>query len=832
MNSSKNIFQRISPGLWRLCLAFMFAIVIFGSVGTHTASAQTWQTFYAQCLESGGTNAACSTFATSEMNARRFTAPTKQPQAATEDFDCKASTAFSNCIAAMMYYIGPGLASNIAYIGAYFFSIVIQLSLNSTAYALSFLSESWEVVRDLANMAFIFILIYIAVTVMLQAETAGTIKTLAVVIVIALLVNFSFFFTRVVIDAGNILALQFYNAIPTGTVTVNGTPQPAVINGAKDLSATIMGAIQLQKLYGSNAFTQARQACGGNSVTCGLIVSSVLYIATAAMFWMLFFAFLQVGIKFLLRIVALWFLLIASPLAFVAKTMKKTEGYFNQWWKMLFQFSIYPAIFLFMFLILTKFATAMLSANGNSILYGAFDAAKQDPNGAGVMTAIASIGIRLGFVLALMYVALRVADWVVKEGTNVASSVTGWSVGKSLGAAAVGGRLSLGWGAQRFAESATGRNMAAKGGMLGRTLWRGTSALGQSSFDARNSTLVKTGAKKLGGVDLGKAGGAGGYLAARDARTAWREKEAKALKPTEAQQNRAVEDALNKLEPEKRQAIMNAADHLAKTKKAQQDGEATPADVKTAKKNYNSTLKEAGLNKLIEDAKKAWGSDNDKKYADAITTRSWRNAWGTTNGLPFFISAADHEAARRIRGNKTDAEQITNILKGLGVKPEDGYDPDTPSGGGGGGGGKKPGGGSPSSGSAGTAPSSAPASGAGATASAGGAATTMAKGAGGNWSLANEIAKNTTITARLSDEDRAMFKKVIKSIKTSGESTSSGLADIAGRISTAANDNIKDATKNDSVTKKTEIPTPKPLQAANDNQPFTIDLDGDGGKAA
>src|SRR3989338_8733438 len=205
---------------------------------------------------------------TLEQAGKTLNSSGKAVDAPASDFGCDLpGVGFSKCVAAVVYWIGPGIASIVASIGAYFFSIVVQLSLNSTAYALDFLSTGWTTVRDIANMAFIFILIYIALTVMLAAETSGTIKTLAVVVVIALLVNFSFFFTRVVIDAGNIVAVQFYNALPDQG-HISGT-------NTKDLSLSIMGAVQLQKLYGQQAFDQASKACGTSSgVTCALIVST------------------------------------------------------------------------------------------------------------------------------------------------------------------------------------------------------------------------------------------------------------------------------------------------------------------------------------------------------------------------------------------------------------------------------------------------------------------------------------------------------------------------------------------------------------------------------
>src|SRR3989344_818348 len=328
------------------------------------------------------------------------------------DFGCDLpGVGFSKCVAAVVYWIGPGLASYVASIGAYFFSIVVQLSLNSTAYALDFLSTGWTTVRDIANMAFIFILIYIALTVMLAAETSGTIKTLAVVVVIALLVNFSFFFTRVVIDAGNIVAVQFYNAIPSSGALI-GNPT----TGAKDLSLSIMGAINPQELLNSQMLDRARKMAQGD--WGGMAVLSVIYISVAAIFWILFFAFLQVGIKFMMRIVGLWFVLIASPLPFVARTMPKTKHFFDQWLDYLIKYSFYPAIFLFMFWILTKFTTSILSSGGNGTLMGAlYTAPTSAAAEVSTMAVIATIMIRMGFVVAVLYVGLKVSDWIVKEGS-------------------------------------------------------------------------------------------------------------------------------------------------------------------------------------------------------------------------------------------------------------------------------------------------------------------------------------------------------------------------------------------------------------------------------
>ncbi len=395
----------------------------------------------------------------------------KEPPPSTE-ITCNS---LDSCVILLVYYVGPGMAGWVAYIGAYFFSIVVQLSLNSTAYALDFLSTGWETVRDIANMAFIFILIYIALTVMLAAETSGTIKTLAVVIVIALLVNFSFFFTRVVIDAGNIVAVQFYNAIPLDEKSQTG----GFISGTKtkDLSLSIMNAVKPQELLNVAMLKKVQETTGSNWGTVGVYL--VLFLSVAAMLWMLFFAFLQVGIKFMMRIVGLWFVLIASPLAFVAKTMKQTSHFFDDWLQYLIKFSFYPAIFLFMFWILTKFTTSILSSgdkngiSGNGSLMNSLF--QTTPTGGsvelGTVAVIATVAIRMGFVMAVLYVGLKVSDWIVKEGSGLAGNITGRIGSGMLGTAKFAGKYGPGWAAGAAYRRTGGALAAGASNALQRSNW-------------------------------------------------------------------------------------------------------------------------------------------------------------------------------------------------------------------------------------------------------------------------------------------------------------------------------------------------------------------------
>lgn len=358
------------------------------------------------------------------------------------------------CFTNVVYVFTVGLMSVFAYIGAFIFDTAIQITLQSVTYSQYFLTQSWAAVRDLANMIFIFLLVYLAVTVILQAETQGTMKMLAGIIIAALLINFSFFFTRLVIDGGNILATQFYNAIPaptlnssgaTGTGTVGAVQSAASSlssNGnVKDLTRGIMDVVGVQSILGSGSFARFSQQ-GANEFT-KIITLVFVYIAVAIILAMLAFTFIAVGVKFLVRIVVLWLAIIASPLAFVFGAMYKkgSADRFNvlsRWGKALIEYAFYPAVFLFIFWIINFFATQLAGNGASSILANALnDAGSAATNGQlfTIASAVAGVSVRLGIIVALMYMAMRVSDSFAKTGykaidtygTGLARRATGWT---------------------------------------------------------------------------------------------------------------------------------------------------------------------------------------------------------------------------------------------------------------------------------------------------------------------------------------------------------------------------------------------------------------------
>lgn len=585
---------------------------------------------------------------------------------------------WGTCLSSVVYVFTVGLMSIFAYIGAFIFDTAVQITLQSVTYSQYFLTQSWAAVRDLANMIFIFLLVYLAVTVILQAETQGTMKMLAGIIIAALLINFSFFFTRLVIDGGNILATQFYNAIPAPTLNSSGATGTGTMgavqaaassfssNGnVKDLTRGIMDVVGVQSILGPGSFARFSQQ-GANEFT-KLITLSFVYIAVAAILAMLAFTFIAVGVKFLVRIVVLWLAIIASPLAFVFGAMYKkgSADRFNvlsRWGKALIEYAFYPAVFLFIFWVINFFATQLASNGTSSILANALnDAGSAATTGQlfTIASAVAGVSVRLGIIVALIYMAMRVSDSFAKTGYKAIDSLGGRAGGLvAAGLAVTGaavGRNTLGKGAYNFSQSTMGRKLGTN--VLTRPILSGAQKLGKASYDARGIPGAQSVTKKLMGIDIGKPTNTN-YPKLVEARAKAKKEYSETLKPSQKVLNASFERAVRNLNDEDRQKLVDAANNYADIQDKRAVGEATNEDVKRAARELKAITDKTGV---IKTGKSLAGNDLNKEYADNLI-KGW------------FVSGADKEAYTQIKSVKNDAERLKAALTKMGYKPT----PETP----------------------------------------------------------------------------------------------------------------------------------------------------------
>ncbi|MFZ2832101.1 MAG: hypothetical protein WAZ40_03020, partial [Minisyncoccia bacterium] len=161
------------------------------------------------------------------------------------------------------------------------------------------------------------------------------------------LINFSLFFTKVVIDAGNILAVGVYEGmgvVKTTDAVTNMVPE-------RNLSESLVGNFKPQK------FLKKAGEVSGTQATVVFIVAALVNGFAAYVMFMA--ALLFVG-----RLLAFWFLMIISPFAFISIALPK-GNIFSDWSDTLINQAFVAPVFLFLLYLLMK----MLSASGG-ILQG------------------------------------------------------------------------------------------------------------------------------------------------------------------------------------------------------------------------------------------------------------------------------------------------------------------------------------------------------------------------------------------------------------------------------------------------------------------------------
>jgi hypothetical protein len=301
-----------------------------------------------------------------------------------------------------------------------------------------------------------------------------------------------------------------------------------------------MGSLNVQSLLGSKSFKQFSESnSGGGEFLSTLTALSFAYISVGVILALLAAAFFAMGVKFISRVVVLWLAIIASPLALLMYAIPAGRSYAKKWQDALVTYSFYPAVMLFLFFIITRFAEGLVGSNNAcgdvspSILSSTFcELSNSKTTGLGyAANIVASIGIKLGLIMILIYLAMKASDMVAQMGGSWAQKIVSYpekymgSVGRlpfsTLGFA---GRQTVGRAGYNLSRSEGLRNWASES-VIGRTLWRGTKKLGQSTFDVRGLP----GAKNLKDT-IGEPKGKGGFQAKVDAKSKKIESEAKLLR--------------------------------------------------------------------------------------------------------------------------------------------------------------------------------------------------------------------------------------------------------------------------------------------------------------
>jgi len=353
-----------------------------------------------------------------------------------------------------------------------------------------FLFKGWTVLVNVADLALVIALIIIAFATMLDSQTYGMKKALPRLIVIALLVNFSLVIPGVFLDISGMVTEFFLEQ--SG---LKGTAISSALAGAFDISGFLSTQNAGSGLASIEKFTASTFSLIGSMIFAIIftIIGSIILLTMAVMLFVRFFI--------------LSFMLVLTPIIFVAWIFPGTKKHWDKWWNDFVRWTMFPPVLIFFVWLSLTSLNAFRSAAPTGQEAGTAAYAFGD----GLMFNLSSV---IQMVMAVMFMAMSLiaANGIsisgAKGGKDMIGTMTTWGQDRIKG---------FRTGTQREAEragrravarpvAAIGRGAAAmrkyegeKGGLRGRVVGAAGRAMGGATA-AQQAALKKTYDDKFKGI--------------------------------------------------------------------------------------------------------------------------------------------------------------------------------------------------------------------------------------------------------------------------------------------------------------------------------------------
>ena len=283
------------------------------------------------------------------------------------------------------------------------------------------INKTWTIIRDLLNIGFIFALIYIGFLVIYDAGSNSAKKLLAPLIIAALLINFSLFFTKVLIDISNVAAIEIYQAMPSvdNPRVANQDGESSEINANYGISGYAAERMGITDVVVQGAIEKDTGA------SIAYFFSSLIFLAIA------FVVFIAGAVLLVIRFVALIFIMIFSPLLFAGMIFPKAQSITSQWISYALRYAFFaPAYFLMLYISFRilgdQDSVGVVRQDDGSLL-------KAIQGEEGVLSVILEFTIVCGFMIGSLILAQKMGiagsnsfvNFTKAAGTKVRGSIQG-----------------------------------------------------------------------------------------------------------------------------------------------------------------------------------------------------------------------------------------------------------------------------------------------------------------------------------------------------------------------------------------------------------------------
>ncbi len=309
------------------------------------------------------------------------------------------------------------------HVSAVVFDNMLMITLSTDLFNQDFIKVIWSNIRDIANIGFILGIIYIAFSII--TASGDWKRSLIALIIVIFVINFSLFFARVIVDAGNITARVFVSAMSTKvTEPENHFMVAKYFYTDKDpsefvsVAASFLQALSVEQLLGVESFQQVQAVKEGfKGRDDGEMFLMIAIVMSIAMFYLAKNLFIG-GFMFLSRIVWIIIYMISAPIIFLTAFI---PGYQNiwkdKWLKPLLSRSFCVVVYLFFIWV----AVAILKTDFIMEM-GAMDTLAE-PDGNSLMITISVFVIKAVFVIYMLKIGTDVGKTMCEGGQGGAGSV-------------------------------------------------------------------------------------------------------------------------------------------------------------------------------------------------------------------------------------------------------------------------------------------------------------------------------------------------------------------------------------------------------------------------
>ncbi len=199
---------------------------------------------------------------------------------------------------------------------------LIQAMLSIHTYQDSFVSviyAGWEIVRNICNILFIVAIIAMGMGTLLRFESYQWRHLLVQLVIAALLVNFSLVIGQTILAFADTIQNQF---LPNNVDVIRSLARDLMVSNT------------------SNALGQSINSTGS-------FASTIQYLFWVSLAIGSFLVFAAMAVFLVVRVVALWVLLMLSPIAYVARILPTTKGLSGTWWSNFLKYAFFTPVLAF-----------------------------------------------------------------------------------------------------------------------------------------------------------------------------------------------------------------------------------------------------------------------------------------------------------------------------------------------------------------------------------------------------------------------------------------------------------------------------------------------------